>query len=203
MLSIYVVVNFNVLMLVFWCLLKELLFYCFKLFYLINDCSIVLKLFYLRNDCFIVLSYWWARRTMCVCDGGCMCTLKLLLLSIFLVFEQFLGPCFTELLMFYCELYWMFLCKWRAKKQISLHRDNKFVLYCIVNWCGVFAQPIQWLPAGLGLTGATGVPCTSLSSQREREFYSQCPRMSGDILGTNCTKLLILLRAKLIGYKMV
>ena len=28
----------------------------------------------------------------------------------------------------------MFLCKWRARKQISLHRDNKVVLYCIVNW---------------------------------------------------------------------
>ena len=26
----------------------------------------------------------------------------------------------------------MFLCKWRARKQISLHRDNKVVLYCIV-----------------------------------------------------------------------
>ena len=26
----------------------------------------------------------------------------------------------------------MFLCKWRARKQISLHRDNKIVLYCIV-----------------------------------------------------------------------
>ena len=45
--------------------------------------------------------------------------------------------------MFYCSLYWMFyvllfivlnvfLCKWRARKQISLHRDNKVVLYCIV-----------------------------------------------------------------------
>ena len=27
----------------------------------------------------------------------------------------------------------MFLCKWRARKQISLHRDNKVVLYCIVH----------------------------------------------------------------------
>ena len=27
------------------------------------------------------------------------------------------------------KLYWMFLCKWRARKQISLHRDNKVVLY--------------------------------------------------------------------------
>ena len=25
----------------------------------------------------------------------------------------------------------MFLCKWRARKQISLHGDNKVVLYCI------------------------------------------------------------------------
>ena len=30
-------------------------------------------------------------------------------------------------------LYWMFLCKWRARKQISLHRDNKVVLYCTYN----------------------------------------------------------------------
>ena len=47
---------------------------------------------------------------MCVCVGGgggeracvraCVCTL--LLLSIFLVFERFLAPCFIELLMFYC-----------------------------------------------------------------------------------------------------
>ena len=29
----------------------------------------------------------------------------------------------------------MFLCKWRARKQISLHRDNKVVLYCIVLYC--------------------------------------------------------------------
>ena len=26
----------------------------------------------------------------------------------------------------------MFLCKWWARKQISLHRDNKVVLYCII-----------------------------------------------------------------------
>ena len=26
----------------------------------------------------------------------------------------------------------MFLCKWRARKQMSLHRDNTVVLYCIV-----------------------------------------------------------------------
>ena len=32
----------------------------------------------------------------------CVCVCTLLLLSIFLVFEQFLAPCFTELLMFYC-----------------------------------------------------------------------------------------------------
>ena len=63
------------------------------------------------------------------CVRACVCTL--LLLSIFLVFERFLAPCFIELLMFYCEFYWMFLCEWRARKQISLHRDNKVVLYCI------------------------------------------------------------------------
>ena len=51
--------------------------------------------------------------SVCVCVGGgrggggggacvraCVCTL--LLLSIFLVFERFLAPCFIELLMFYC-----------------------------------------------------------------------------------------------------
>ena len=53
---------------------------------------------------------------VCVCVGGwvgelvggweracvraCVCTL--LLLSIFLVFERFLAPCFIELFMFYC-----------------------------------------------------------------------------------------------------
>ena len=35
-----------------------------------------------------------------VCVRACVCTL--LLLSIFLVFERFLAPCFIELLMFYC-----------------------------------------------------------------------------------------------------
>ena len=48
------------------------------------------------------------KNNVCVCVGGgggacvraCACTL--LLLSIFLVFERFLAPCFTELLMFYC-----------------------------------------------------------------------------------------------------
>ena len=34
------------------------------------------------------------------CVRACVCTL--LLLSIFLVFERFLAPCFIELLMFYC-----------------------------------------------------------------------------------------------------
>ena len=33
---------------------------------------------------------------------ACVCTLTLLLLSILLVFEWFLVPCFIELLMFYC-----------------------------------------------------------------------------------------------------
>ena len=27
------------------------------------------------------------------------------------------------------------LCKWRARRQISLHRDNKVVLYCTVLYC--------------------------------------------------------------------
>ena len=35
-----------------------------------------------------------------VCVRACVCTL--LLLSIFLVFERFLAPCFIKLLMFYC-----------------------------------------------------------------------------------------------------
>ena len=43
---------------------------------------------------------------MCVCvrglGGACVHVCTLLLLSIFLVFEWFLAPCFIELLMFYC-----------------------------------------------------------------------------------------------------
>ena len=34
---------------------------------------------------------------------------------------------------------WMFLCKWRARKQISLHRGIK--LYCIVLYC---ISPTRW-----------------------------------------------------------
>ena len=36
------------------------------------------------------------------CVHVCVCAHTLLLFSIFLVFEQFLATCFTELLMFYC-----------------------------------------------------------------------------------------------------
>ena len=36
----------------------------------------------------------------------------------------------------------MFLCKWRARNQISLHRDNKVVLYCNSN--PVFGIPLQF-----------------------------------------------------------
>ena len=36
------------------------------------------------------------------CVSACVCVCILLLLSIFLVFERFLVPCFFELLMFYC-----------------------------------------------------------------------------------------------------
>ena len=32
----------------------------------------------------------------------------------------------------------MFLCKWRARKQISLHRDNKVVLYIRGHSCNFF-----------------------------------------------------------------
>ena len=39
---------------------------------------------------------------MCAFVRACVCTLTLLFLSIFLVFEWFLAPCFIELLMFYC-----------------------------------------------------------------------------------------------------
>ena len=38
----------------------------------------------------------------CVRACVCVCVCTLLLLSIFLVFERFLAPCFIELLMFYC-----------------------------------------------------------------------------------------------------
>ena len=36
------------------------------------------------------------------CVRACVRVCTLLLLSIFLVFEWFLAPCFTELLVFYC-----------------------------------------------------------------------------------------------------
>ena len=36
------------------------------------------------------------------CVRACVCVCTLFLLSIFLVFEQFLAPFFIELLMFYC-----------------------------------------------------------------------------------------------------
>ena len=42
----------------------------------------------------------------------------------------------------------MFLRKWRAKKKMSLHRDNKAVLYCIVTWVIAASQSVgslsQW-----------------------------------------------------------
>ena len=43
-----------------------------------------------------------ARVCVCVCVYVCVCVCTLLLISIFLVFERFVAPCFTELLMFYC-----------------------------------------------------------------------------------------------------
>ena len=46
--------------------------------------------------CVCVCVSWWVGGSVRVC----VCTL--LLLSIFLVFERFLAPCFIELLMFYC-----------------------------------------------------------------------------------------------------
>ena len=46
--------------------------------------------------CVCALVGEWER----ACVRACVCTL--LLLSIFLVFERFLAPCFIELLMFYC-----------------------------------------------------------------------------------------------------
>ena len=57
---------------------------------------------------------------MCVCGGGggggggvrtCVRVCTLLLLSIFLVFELFLAPCFIELLMFYLLIVLNVLCK--------------------------------------------------------------------------------------------
>ena len=36
------------------------------------------------------------------CVRACVCVYTLFLLSIFLVFERFLAPCFIELLMLYC-----------------------------------------------------------------------------------------------------
>ena len=43
---------------------------------------------------------WWVSWWVGGKVRACVCTL--LLLSIFLVFERFLAPCFIELLMFYC-----------------------------------------------------------------------------------------------------
>jgi len=73
---------------------------------------------------------------VCVCGGGgvrawvraCVCTL--LLLSIFLVFERFLAPCFIEWLMFYVNFIECFY--------VNDERESKFLytetikLYCIV-----------------------------------------------------------------------
>ena len=42
---------------------------------------------------------------MCVCVCGCGwvgACVRIVIFSIFLVFERFLAPCFIELLMFYC-----------------------------------------------------------------------------------------------------
>ena len=44
----------------------------------------------------------WVGGCMHACVRACVCVCTLLLLSIFLAFERFLAPCFTELLMFYC-----------------------------------------------------------------------------------------------------
>ena len=90
---------------------------------------------------------------MCVWVCGwvraCVCVYTLLLLSIFCVFEWFLTPCFVELL--------MFLCKWRARKQISLHRDNKVVLYCISSGVQLHLPPLDlaWNPV-MTHTGVCG-----------------------------------------------
>ena len=55
--------------------------------------------------CFDVRDFSEDCATLCetivrACVRACVCTL--LLLSIFLVFERFLVPCFIELLIFYC-----------------------------------------------------------------------------------------------------
>ena len=44
----------------------------------------------------------WVGGCMRACVRACVRVCALLLLSIFLVFERFLAPCFIELLMFYC-----------------------------------------------------------------------------------------------------
>ena len=55
-------------------------------------------------DCIVLNNVCvWVGGCMCACMHVCVCIL--LLLNIFLVFEQFLAPCFIELLMFYCEFY--------------------------------------------------------------------------------------------------
>ena len=92
------------LVLVFWCLtLKNVCFIvifteCFK--WLVSQEN---------NVCVYVCvlwSDWWARRIMCVCVCVCVCVCTHCFFLVFaFVFERFLAPCFTELLMFYCKIY--------------------------------------------------------------------------------------------------
>ena len=120
--NLYVVVDW-----VFW----FLTFYCLRNFVLLQFIECFKLLVSQKNNvCVCVcVCMWvgaWVRECVCVC----VCTL--LLLSI---------PCIWAV--FSSLFYWVvdvllltvlnFLCKWRARKQISLHRDNKVVLYCIVS----------------------------------------------------------------------
>ena len=47
----------------------------------------------------------WVGGCLVACERACVRVYTLLLLSIFLVFERFLAPCFLEFLMYHCQFY--------------------------------------------------------------------------------------------------
>ena len=67
---------------------------------------------------------------MGACVRACVCVCTLLLLSIFLVFERFLAPCFIELLMLYVSFIECFYVNDEPESKF-LYTDT-IKLYCIV-----------------------------------------------------------------------
>ena len=98
----------------------------------------------------------------------------------------------------------MFLCKWRARKQISLHRDNKVVLYCTEpqNTSELLAEPVlhnerikignkvisrtQWIEKGVynlaNFVGNTGKLLTFTEFKNKYTIYMDFVAYSGPIL---------------------